>query len=321
VPIICALVDRASISYIGSFAYLHRILGNSVPVEVRYMTDPACSWSWGSEPKLRKLMWEFGDQLRFRWVMGGLARSYGPDYRDEEGEIGSGPDCFADLMAHWLGVSAKTGMPCDPRIWVQNPISSTYPACMAVKAASEQGPDAGYRYLRRLREGLMVERRKLDHTEALVAEAGPAGLDVDRFRIDLDSNATLEMFAADLDEVRDVPDEVREAGLVRMTEGRERVPFSSAVFVGADGERHAVWGWRPYEAYRDAALAAGAAFANEGPLEPEAAVERFGRVASVEAEVLAERPRPLVEAELWRLATEWKLKPAGDRNATLWEKT
>ena len=32
----------------------------------------------------------------------------------------------------------------------------------------------------------MVERRKLDHAEALVGEAGPAGLDVDRFRIDLD---------------------------------------------------------------------------------------------------------------------------------------
>ena len=28
-------------------------------------------------------MWEFGDGLRFSWVMGGLARSYGPDYRDD----------------------------------------------------------------------------------------------------------------------------------------------------------------------------------------------------------------------------------------------
>jgi protein-disulfide isomerase-like protein with CxxC motif len=63
-----------------------------MPVEVRYYSDPACPWSWGTEPKLLRLMWEFGDQLRFVWVMGGLAREYAPDYREEEGGIGSGPD-------------------------------------------------------------------------------------------------------------------------------------------------------------------------------------------------------------------------------------
>src|SRR6266496_3790839 len=169
-----------------------------MPVEVRYYSDPACSWSWGAEPKLRRLMWEFGDELRFVWVMGGLARQYGPDYRDEEGGIGSGPDCFADLMAHWLDVGAETGMPIDARLWSRNPIATTYPACQAVKAAAEQGSEAAYRYLRRLREGLMTERKKLDHAEALIGEAGAAGLDVARFRIELGSNAITEAFAADL---------------------------------------------------------------------------------------------------------------------------
>jgi protein-disulfide isomerase-like protein with CxxC motif len=265
-------------------------------------------------------MWQFGGELRFVWVMGGLARRYGADYRDDEGRIGSGPDCFADLMAHWLDVTAETGMPCDPRIWTQSPISSTYPACMAVKAASEQGTDAGYRYLRRLREGLMVERRKLDHADALVGEAGPAGLDVERFRIDLSSNAITELFAADLDEVRDVPDEARTAGMVRHTEGKDRVAFPSAVFIGEDGERHGVWGWQPYDAYRDAAVAAGAAPANQGPLAPLDAVERFGSLTGKEAEVLADAPIPVVEAELWRLATEWKLKPVGGPTGTRWER-
>src|SRR6266516_3745093 len=144
----------------------------------RVLTDPACTWSWGAEPTVRKLMWELGPSLQWRWVMGGLARSYGPDYRDEDGRIGAGSDCFADLMAHWLRVAAETGMPCDPRIWTVNPLSSTYPACQGVKAAAEQGPDAAYRYLRRAREAILVERAKLDHTEALVAAAGEAGLDV-----------------------------------------------------------------------------------------------------------------------------------------------
>ncbi len=78
-------------------------------VEVRYYTDPACSWSWGTEPKLRRLIWEFGAELRFTWVMGGLARQYGPDYRDREAGIGAGADCFAHLMAHWLDVALAAG--------------------------------------------------------------------------------------------------------------------------------------------------------------------------------------------------------------------
>jgi predicted DsbA family dithiol-disulfide isomerase len=322
VPIICALVDRVSIGISeGRFAHLALILGNSVPpVEVRYLTDPACSWSWGGEPQLRKLMWEFDGRLEFVWVMGGLARNYGPDYSDRQGGIGSGADRFAELAMHWLEVAAETRMPFDPRIWSQNPIRSTYPACMAVKAAAEQGSDAAYRYMRRLREGLMAERKRLDHADALAAEAGPAGLDPERFRVDLESNAITELFAADLDEVRDVPQEAREQDQVGETERKERVSFPSAVFIGPDGGRHGVWGPQPYEAYREAALAAGATAVNEGPLEPMDAVQRFGRLATVEAEALSGRPRPPVEAELWRLATEWKLKPVPAPTGTLWEK-
>lgn len=289
-------------------------------MKVRYLTDPVCSWSWGDEPQLRRLMWEFEGELEFVWVMGGLARRYGPEYRDYQGGIGAGADQFGALSNHWLDVAAETGMPFDPRIWSQNPIRSSYPACMAVKAAVEQGSEAGYRFLRRLREGLMAERRRLDHADAFVAEAAPAGLDAERFRIDLESNAITELFAADLDEVRNVPEEARKQGKTGETEGRERVSFPSTVFIAAGGERHGVWGPQPYPAYREAALAAGASPVNEGPLEPLDALQRFGRIATVEAEALSQRARPLVEAELWSLASEWKIKPVSVLTGTLWEK-
>jgi putative protein-disulfide isomerase len=289
-------------------------------VQVRYYTDPACSWSWGAEPALRRLMWEFDGQLDFAWVMGGLARRYGSDYRDDEGSIGSGPDCFADLMAHWLNVTAETGMPCDPRLWTSNPILSTYPVCIAVEAAGEQGWEAGYRYMRRVREGLMYGRRKLDNPAALLAEAGPAGLDLDRFEAALSSDRPIEALSADMEEVREIPEKARAAGRLSHTEGRERLSFPSAVFIGADGARQGVWGWQPIEAYREAALAAGAIPVNEGPLEPLDAVERFGAIATREAEVLAQRPGPPTSAELWRLASEFHLRPNRTLTGTIWEK-
>ena len=55
--------------------------------------------------------------------------------------------------------------------------------------------------------------------EALVGEAGEAGLDVERFRIDLASHAIIEAFAADLEEVRrSAAAEAIEAGKVKVTE-------------------------------------------------------------------------------------------------------
>ncbi len=289
-------------------------------VQVRFYTDPACPWSWAAEPALRRLIWEFDGELEFVWVMGGLARRYGREYRDEEGRIGTGPDCFADLISHWLEVAADGRMPTDPRIWSESPLASTYPACQAVKAAAEQGWEAGYRYLRRLREGIMFERRKLDHADSLIAAAGPARIDRDRFVVDLNSHAITEAFGADLDEVRNPPDEARKAGSVGRTEGKERVSFPSAIFVGDDGARRGVWGQaRSHPALRDAALAAGATQVNEGPLEPLDAVRRFGRCATRELELLAGKPLPVLEAELWAMARDWRLKPVSALTGTIWE--
>jgi hypothetical protein len=264
-------------------------------------------------------MWEFGDDLGFTWVMGGLARTYGNTYRDSESRVGSGTDCFSDLMAHWLDVAAESGMPIDARLWSRNPIASTYPACQAVKAAAEQGPDAAYRYLRRLREGLMTEGKKLDHAEALIGEAGPAGLDTERFRIDLNSNAITEAFAADLDEVRNPPRAAREAGKVSETEGHERMTFPSAVFRGDDGAEHAVFGFHPYEPYRDAALAAGAKPVRAEPADPREAIRLFGRCTTRELEELSGKPPPVLGAELWGLARDWRLRPVGVLGGTFWE--
>jgi putative protein-disulfide isomerase len=287
-------------------------------VTVRYFTDPACSWSWSTEPTVRKLMVEFGEGLTWTFVMGGLARDYTTGHDDPEAGIGGRFGVYPGLVNHWMDVAAEGGMPLDPRLWNEGPITSTYPACMAVKAAAEQADDAGYSYLRRLREGLLCFRRKLDTTEALVDEARGAKLNVERFRIDLDSHAIVEAFGEDLDETRTIPDDARAAGATKTVGGKERVAFPSAVFVGEDGSRRGVYGFKPYEEYAAAAEVAGATRSEEPPSIQEA-LRRFGRMATREIEVVCGLPEPRANAELWRMATEWQVKPTRVLTGYLWE--
>lgn len=279
-------------------------------VQVRVVTDPACVWSWATEPKLRKLIWDFGDDLDLRWVMGGMARTVGDAERER----------FAES---WLEAPAESGMPTDPRLWGRGGISSTYPACQAVVAACEQGSEAGGRYLRRLREGLMCELRRLDHPDGLIAEAGGAGLDVPRFELDLRSNAIVEAFGAQLEEARRIPDQAREEEATGCTGPIERVTFPSLTFLDAGGGRRGVYGWRPYEEYRQAAMNAGAKPLERPAPEPLDVIDASngtGRWATAEIEMLTGRPRVVVEAELWGLAREWRLKATPVLTGTLWER-
>jgi putative protein-disulfide isomerase len=263
-------------------------------IQVLYYTDPACPWSWALEPSLRKLQCVFGESLRFTYVMCGMAR----EFSDTQAQIGQS-----------LEAGARSGMPVDPRIWLEGPPVSSFPACIAVKAAAEQGDPSAY--LRRVREGLLCHRRKLDRAEALVEEARGAGLNVERFRIDLASHAILEAFGSDLEQVASVPAEHR-------APGSERVRLPSLEFQAADGTVHGVYGFAAYEALQAKALAAGAQPSPAQPPSIEAAMAKFGSMATAEVAAVCELPGPRAPAELWRLASEWRLRAERLGSGELW---
>jgi predicted DsbA family dithiol-disulfide isomerase len=283
-----------------------------VPVRVRCHTDPACSASWAAEPRLRRLQREFGAGLQITYVMGGLAREYSGD--------------LAWLAFEWLDAAARSGMPVDSRVWQgDGGLRSTFPACLAVKAATEQGDEPAGRLLRALREGILCRQRRLDAPEALVEEARRAGLDAQRFRVDLESHATVEAFGADLEETRTVPDAARERGLARAgTHGSkaERLSFPTLRFVPAEGAGAGEEGWcggdHPYEDWRAAAIAAGATRSDEPAPDVPAALRLFGTMAAVEVAAVCELPGPRANAELWRLATEWLVQPERFASGELW---
>lgn len=231
---------------------------------------------------------EFGSGLEITYVMGGLARQYEGDQ--------------SGLVSEWLEAAERSGMPVDPRAWNgPGAIDSTFPACMAFKAATEQGADAGARYLRALREGIMCRRRKLDRAEPLVEEARAAGLDPERFRVDLGSHAIVEAFGADLEETRE-----RSVG-----------SLPALLFLG-DGEELWCRASDGYERWREAALAAGAVAVSGPPPSVIAALERYGSMAAAEVSAVCDLPGPRAQAELWRLAAEWRLRPERFLTGELW---
>jgi hypothetical protein len=144
-------------------------------------------------------------------------------------------------------------------------------------------------------------------------------LDVQRFRVDLASHASVEAFGTDLEATREIPDGARERhGTTTKMGGPERLTFPTLAFHGEDGSVRHVYGFRPYEDYREAALAAGAEPTNETPTVLEA-ISRFGRMATREVEEVCDLPTPRANAELWQLASDWKLKPTKVLTGHLWE--
>jgi predicted DsbA family dithiol-disulfide isomerase len=268
-------------------------------VHMYYYTDPACPWSWALEPALRKLTFEFGEGLAIRFVMGGMAREVGDT---------------APVVSEMLEAADRSGMPVDARLWLAAPPRSSYPSCLAVKAVSEQRDPAPY--LRRLREGLLCRRRKLDTADALIEAArGLPGLEVERLRMALGSHAILEAFGADLDRAGAVAPEHHAPGT-----GRVKLP--SAEFRGEDGEVHGVYGFADYGSLRAAAVAAGASVCStaSGPPAPsvEDALRRFGSMASAEVAAVCELPGPRAPAELWRLALGWRVRAERVGSGYLW---
>jgi hypothetical protein len=239
-------------------------------------------------------MVEFGDTLEFDHVMAGMSTAL------------DDPPAFVLTV---LEAAQESGMPADVRLWLKDPPGSSHGACMAVKAAGEQGDPAPY--LRRLREGFFCRGRKLDSADVLMAEARALpSLDLERFRIDLASHGVLELLAGDLERAGNVSSE-------QHSSGEDRVKLPSLEFQAPDGGVTGVYGYSSYERLREAALTAGAT-AHDGRLSIDQALERFGTMATAEIAAVCGLPGPRAPAALWQMASEWRIQAEPCGGGQLW---
>ncbi|GEO07838.1 DsbA family oxidoreductase [Segetibacter aerophilus] len=167
-------------------------------VEIIFYTDPLCCWSWAFEPQWRKLQYQFRNQIVFRNVMTGLLPSW-KNYSDSVYSV-TRPQQMGPV---WMEASETSGMPMNSRIWVEDPPASSYPACIAVKAVELQSQDAAVKYLRLLREAVMLQGQNIAKQDVLLQVAKTlsnnfrGSIDLDKFANNLTNDNGLEAFRPD----------------------------------------------------------------------------------------------------------------------------
>jgi putative protein-disulfide isomerase len=103
----------------------------------------------------------------------------------------------------WMHISEITSVKLNHLLWMRDPPSSSYPACIAFKCAELQSRQAADLYLGILREAAMLFGQNISKTEIILSlAANPAlelvGFSRSKFKEDLLNGKGLESFRHDL---------------------------------------------------------------------------------------------------------------------------
>jgi putative protein-disulfide isomerase len=264
------------------------------PVKIIYYTDPICSSCWGIEPQLRKLKLEYGSSMEVEYRMGGLL----PDWSYNSGGI-SKP---SDVAHHWDEVSVIYDMPIDGNVWLEDPLSSSYPPSIAFKAAQMQDHEKAIAFLREIREMVFLQKKNITKWENLELAAKKVGLELVKFKSDYEGPAKA-LFNADL------------------TAGKELGVrgFPTLYFTNAAGTKEMVYGTKPYTVFENTLL----------KLYPEAAKNNYNKnwaslfskyhsLTAKEFSELSGIARMESEKQLDDLVVNGKLKKLTTKNGSIW---
>ncbi|PUB32992.1 putative DsbA family dithiol-disulfide isomerase [Elizabethkingia sp. YR214] len=264
------------------------------PLQLIYFTDPICSSCWGIEPQLRKLKLEYGSILDIEYHMGGLL----PNWSYDSGGI-SKP---SDVAHHWDEVSLYYDMPIDGDVWLEDPLSSSYPPSIAFKVAEIQNKDKAIAFLRILRELVFLKKKNIAKWEFIAIAAEEAGLDIVKLKTDFEGVGQ-KLFEADLQLARDYG--------VR--------GFPTIFIQNKLGEREMIYGTKPYSFFETAILKLNSAIAKEQyNKNHEALFSKYNSLTAREFSELSGISRNESEEYLNELTDKGILEKLMTKNGSLW---
>lgn len=169
---------------------------------ITHFTDPLCFWCYAMEPEIRKIRVLLDDQLDYRIVMGVLSA----DVRDIIGFDAEAELRYelrrSQIAEHLMKAAETIGMPFSikrlatrsPEEFVSLPASLAYCAMRLIDESIAES------YLRRMRECIYAEGRRLSDPEDFVELAGEFPIDVERFRENYMDGAAVPVLQEGIDE-------------------------------------------------------------------------------------------------------------------------
>jgi len=156
-----------------------------------YIHDPMCSWCWAFRPTWSELQTKLPTSLGVSYVLGGLA----PDSRNPM-PLG----LQRQIQQHWHTIQQRVpGTMFNFEFWQENtPRRSTYPACRAVIAATNQSEDYEDAMILAIQHAYYLQAQNPSDDDVLLACAASLNLDMQRFESDLKSVACQQQLIADI---------------------------------------------------------------------------------------------------------------------------
>lgn len=267
------------------------------PIHIVYFTDPICSACWGIEGELRKMKLEYGDDFTIEYRMGGLLPAFTKDYN------AGGITSPTDVAHHWDEASDYYQMPIDGNIWLEDPLSSSYPPSMAFKVAELQDKDKAVVFLRIMREMLFLQKKNISKWEVIEVAGNQAGLDVILLKKDYEEKGS-QLLQEDLDLSR----KMRVRG------------FPTLYFFNKDGLQDIVYGARSYDDFRRAIKKTNnESQAKVYPKNVSDLADQFGSLTIKELVVLGDINTKDAENDLLDLENKGKLTRITSRKGNLWK--
>lgn len=202
-------------------------------IEMYYATDPLCSFCWAFEPTLRKFRYQYASYIsNDTTVMGGMIEKW----EKFGGDSSNGIQSAADVAKHWREIGDFSRMVIDGRVWLDEPIDSSFPSSQAFQIVRRDYPEQAQAFLRKLRETVMVWNQDISKREVLAGILEEMGLDHEKILNDADSFEGRSLLNGDL-------------GLARALTA---TGFPTLVLVNEQNQGVKVVGAQPYEALESA---------------------------------------------------------------------
>ena len=160
-----------------------------------YFHDPMCSWCWGYRPTWLMLQEQLPDDLSVQYVLGGLAADTNdPMPRHMQKAI----------QGYWKRIEKELGAQFNFEFWEKcNPRRSTYNACRAVIAATNQQAEKEMIYA--IQQAYYLRAMNPSDNDTLQLLAKELSLDVKRFSDDLGAPQTESALQAQIGLARSAP--------------------------------------------------------------------------------------------------------------------